>query len=82
MITVRCSTLSLYYRGPRYLLVPACRIVIVLAVVVLAMVLVVRGYSPESITGPVLVLMGGAIAVAERFNGVQGVQAVAPTPSL
>lgn len=82
MITVRCSTLSLHYCGSRYLLVPTCRIVIVLAVVVLAVVLVVRGYSPEAITGPVLVLGGGAVAVAEQFSGVQGVQAVSPAPSL
>lgn len=46
-----------------------CRVV-VLVVVVLAVVLALRGYPPKAITGPVLVLVGGAVAAVDRLVGV------------
>jgi len=82
MITVSCSTPSFHYREPQYRLVSACRIVIVLIVLILAMVLALRGYSPEAITGPVLVLVVGTVGVVDRLVGVQSVQAVSTVPAL
>jgi hypothetical protein len=70
MITARCLTLSLSYRGPGYPLLSSCRIVVVLTVLALAGVLAVRGYSPEAIAGPILVLVAGAVAAAERLVGI------------
>lgn len=82
MITARCSTLSLCYRGPRYPLLSTRCIVIVLAMLVLAVVLALRGYSPQAITGPVLVLVVGTVAAAERLIGVQGARAISTVPAL
>jgi hypothetical protein len=60
-----------------------CRTVIVLAVLVLAVVFALRGYAPEAITGPVLVLVAGAIAAADRLVvGVQRGRAVSAFPAL
>jgi hypothetical protein len=52
------------------------RVVVVLAVLVLAVVLALRGYPPGTIAGPVLVLVAGTVAAADRLVGVQGVRAV------
>jgi hypothetical protein len=52
------------------------RVVVMLAVLVLVVVLALRGYPPGSITGPVLVLVAGTVAAADRLVGVQGVRAV------
>jgi hypothetical protein len=51
-------------------LLSICRVVVVLVVVVLAVVLALRGYPPKAITGPVLVLVGGAVAAVDRLVGV------------
>lgn len=68
MITNRCSTLPVPCRGSPCCppLLPIWRIVVVLAVLVLAVILALRGYPPEAITGPVLVLVAGAVAAADR----------------
>lgn len=82
MITACCSGLPVCCRGPRCwppLLI--CRTVIVLAVLVLAVVFALRGYSPEAITGPALVLVAGAIAAADRLVGVQRGRAVSAFPA-
>lgn len=51
-------------------LLSICRVVVVLVVVVLAVVLALRGYPPGAITGSVLVLVGSAVAAADRLVGV------------
>jgi hypothetical protein len=69
MITARCLTLSLSYRGPRYPLLSSCRIVVVLTVLALAMILAVQGYPPGEITGPLVVLVAGTVAATDRLVG-------------
>jgi hypothetical protein len=71
MTIVRCSRLLASYRGSRCCpLLSIGRIVIVLVVLILAVILVVQGYPPEAITGPVLVLLAGAVAAADRLVGM------------
>ncbi|MGH3934362.1 MAG: hypothetical protein ACRDS1_05200 [Pseudonocardiaceae bacterium] len=82
MITIRCSTLPISCRASRCCpLLSICRIVVVLAVLVLAVVLALRGYAPAAITGPVLVLVAGAVAAADRLIGVQRVRPVSALPA-
>ncbi|MGH3961706.1 MAG: hypothetical protein ACRDRY_00370 [Pseudonocardiaceae bacterium] len=82
MIIARCLGLPVpCRRSCGCLLLSTCRIVIVLAVLVLAVVLALRGYPPEAITGPVLVLVVGAVAAADRLVGVQRVQTVSASPT-
>lgn len=82
MIIARCS------RPPASCHVSPCcpllsigRIVIALAIFVLAVVLARRGYSPGAITGPVLVLVTVAVAAADRLIGVQRVRPVSALPT-
>jgi hypothetical protein len=84
MIIACCSGLPISCRGPRcWPPLSMCRTVIVLAVLVLAVVFALRGYAPEAITGPVLVLVAGAIAAADRLVvGVQRGRAVSALPAL
>jgi hypothetical protein len=87
MIIACCSGLPVSCRGPRcWPPLSICRTVIVLAVLVLAVVFAVvfalRGYAPETITGPALVLVAGAIAAADRLVGVQRGRAVSALPAL
>jgi hypothetical protein len=53
----------------------------VLAVLVLAVVFALRGYSPEAITGPALVLVAGVIAAADRLVGAQRARPASVPPS-
>jgi hypothetical protein len=72
MIIACCLRLPVSCRGPRcWPPLSICRTVIVLAVLVLAVVFALRGYSPEAITGPALVLVAGVIAAADRLVGAQ-----------
>jgi hypothetical protein len=65
------------YRGSRCCpLLSIGRIVIVLAVLILAVVLAVQGYPPETITGPVLALVAGAVAAADRLIGMERMRSV------
>jgi hypothetical protein len=83
MIIVWCLGLPVFRRGPWcWPSLSICRTVIVLAVLVLAVVLASRGYPPDAITGPVLVLVVGAIAAADRLVGVQRGRAVSALPAL
>jgi hypothetical protein len=82
MIIMRCSTLPVSRQTSRCCpLRSICRIVVVLTVLVLAVVLALRGYAPEAITGPVLVLVAGAVAAADRLVGAQRVRAVSTLPA-
>lgn len=72
MIATCCLTLSLSCRAPRYLLLSACRSVIVLAVLVLAVIVALRGVPAETVIGPVLMLVVGTVAAAGRLFGVPG----------
>lgn len=84
MITVRCLKPPICCRGSCcccYPLLSICRIVIVVAVLVLAVVLALRGYPPEAITGPVLVLVAGAVAAVDRLLGVQRVRTASALPA-
>jgi hypothetical protein len=58
-----------------------CRVVLVLVILVLAVVLALRGYAPGAITGGVLVLVEGAVAVADRLVGSQCVRSVSALPA-
>lgn len=85
MTIARCTRLPAFCQVSRCLLLPLGRIVIVLAVFVFAVVLALRGHSPEAITGPVLALVAIVVAAADRLVGVQHVQHVPhgsalPTP--
>jgi hypothetical protein len=51
-------------------------IVVVVLVLVVAAVLAVRGYPPEEITGPMLVLVTGAVAATDRLLSVSSRQPV------
>lgn len=83
MIIACCSGLPVSCRGPRcWPPLSMCRTVIVLAVLVLAVFFASRGYAPEAITGPVLVLVVGAITAADRLVGVQRGRAVSALPAL
>ncbi|MGH3854032.1 MAG: hypothetical protein ACRDR6_11155 [Pseudonocardiaceae bacterium] len=76
MITARCGTLSLSYRGPRHSLSSACQIVVMLTVLVLAL----RGYPPEALSSFILVLVG-VVGTVDRLAGIQGARAVATLPA-
>jgi len=52
------------------------RIVVVVVVLAVAAVLTVKGYPPEEIIGPMLVLVAGAVAAADRLLGIGPVQPV------
>ena len=45
-----------------------CRVVVVLAVLILVVVLALRGYAPEAIVGPVLMLVAGTVTAAGRLS--------------
>lgn len=70
MVIARCSWRPVCCGSCCGPLLSVCRVVVVLVVVVLAVVLALWGYAPGAITGPVLVLVGGAVAAAERLVGV------------
>jgi len=77
MVTTRCLSFPIPYRGSYcYPLLSGCRIVVVLAVLVLAVVLTLRGYPPEAITGPILVLVAGTVAATDRLFGLEGARSV------
>lgn len=85
MIITRCAAhcgtgrwlaLLLPCRGPCYPLLLICRAAVLVAVVVLATIFALRGYAPGTIPGPVLVLVAGAVAAADRFIGVQRARVV------
>jgi hypothetical protein len=63
------------------LLLSICRIVIALAVLILAMVLALRGYPLEAITGPLLVLVAGAVAASDRLVDGQRVRTGSALPA-
>jgi hypothetical protein len=69
MVIARCSRRPICWGSCCGRLLSICRVV-VLVVVVLAVVLALRGYPPKAITGPVLVLVGGAVAAVDRLVGV------------
>lgn len=77
----RCLTLPRSRCGSCSLLL-VCRVVVMLAVVVLAVVLALWGYPPGTIAGPVLVLVAGGVWAADRLVGVQRVHAVSALPPL
>jgi hypothetical protein len=52
------------------------RVVVVVVVLVVAAILAVRGYPPEEIIGPMLVLVAGAVAVADRLLSIGPVQPI------
>ncbi len=82
MIISRCSRLPACCQGFRCCpLLSIGRIVILLAIFVYAVVLVLRGYSPGAITGPVLVLVAVAVAAADQLVGVQRVRPVSALPT-
>jgi hypothetical protein len=82
MIIGCCLRLSVSCRGSRcWPRLSICRTVIVLAVVVLAVVFALRGYAPGLITGPVLVLVAGAVAAADRLVGAQQERPASALPS-
>lgn len=68
MITNCCLTLPGVLPLPRCCspVLSICRMVVVLAALVLAVILALRGHPPQVITGPALVLLAGAAAAAER----------------
>jgi hypothetical protein len=43
-------------------------VVVVLAVLILVVVLALRGYAPEAIVGPVLMLVAGTVTAAGRLS--------------
>lgn len=82
MMIVRCLRLPVSCRRSCCCLpLPICRMVIVLAVLVLAVILALRGYPPGAITGPVLVLVAGAVAAADRLVGLRQVRTVSASPA-
>lgn len=82
MITTYCLRLPVCCRGPRcWPPLSICRTLIVLVVLVLAVVFALRGYSPEAITGPALVLVVGVIAAADRLVGAQQARPALALPS-
>jgi hypothetical protein len=56
-----------------------CRVVVVLAVLIFAVILAVRGYPPGAITGPVLMLVAGAVTAAGRLVGAQHERSITTT---
>ena len=81
MVIARCSGLPVSCGLRCCPLLPICRMVMVLVVLVVAVVLALRGYSPEAITGPVLVLLVGAVAAADRLVDVRRVRPVSALPA-
>ncbi len=81
MIISCCSRLPVSYGGSRcWPPLSICRTVIVLAVLVLAAVFALRGYAPGDISGPVLVLVAGAVAAADRLVGAQRARSASALP--
>jgi hypothetical protein len=58
------------------------RLVSVHVVLVLVVVLVLRGYPLDEITGSVLVLVTGLAAAVDRLMGIQGERVSLPLPAL
>lgn len=81
MIIVRLSLLPVSCGSRCWPLLSVCRVVVVLVVLVLAVVLASRGYAPGDITGPVLVLVAGAVAAADRLTAVPGMGPVSAPPA-
>jgi hypothetical protein len=81
MITIRCLMLPLSLCGPCCLLRSACRIVVMLAVLVLAVILVLRGHLPGIIAGPVLVLVADTAWAADWLMGLPRARAVSALPA-
>jgi hypothetical protein len=84
MVVTRCLPLPAY-RVPRcwcwcwpWLLIG--RIVIVVTVLVVAAVFVTRGYPPDEIAGPLLVLVAGAVAAGDRLVSVGHAQPASALP--
>ncbi|MBV8996021.1 MAG: hypothetical protein JO287_20490 [Pseudonocardiales bacterium] len=55
--------------------------VVVLAVLILAALLALRGYPPGAITGPVLMLVAGAVSAAGRLVGAQHERSTTTKPA-
>ena len=81
MIATRCLRSPFSCGGSCGLLLVLCRVVVVLVVMVLAVVLALRGYPVGAITGPVLVLVAGAVAAADRLTGVPRVGPILALPA-
>jgi hypothetical protein len=80
MVIARCLSLPVCRESQcwRWLLIG--RIVIVIAVLVVAAVFAVRGYPPGEIAGPMLVLVAGAVAVVDRLVSVGRAQPASALP--
>jgi hypothetical protein len=81
MITVRCLTLPLPRWGTCRSLLLICRVVVMLAVVVLVVVLALRGYLPGVLVGPVLILVADPVWTVDWLVGVQRARAVLALPA-
>jgi hypothetical protein len=68
MMISRCLPLPVYREPQRWPWLLIGRIVIVITVLVVAAVLAVRGYPPDEIAGPMLVLVTGAVAAVDRLS--------------
>jgi hypothetical protein len=80
MVVTRCLPLPAY-RVPRcwpWLLIG--RIVIIVTVLVVAAVFAMRGYPPDEIAGPMLVLVAGAVAAGDRLVSVGPAQPASALP--
>lgn len=77
MIVARCLLFPVSYRGSYcYPVLAGCRVVVVLAVLVLAVVFALHGYPPETVTGPVLVLVVGVVGATDRLVGIARTRSV------
>ncbi len=82
MVVTRCLPLPAY-RVPRFWCWPWLligRIVIVVTVLVVAAVFAMRGYPPDEIAGPMLVLVAGAVAAGDRLVSVGHAQPASALP--
>jgi hypothetical protein len=80
MVITRCLPLPVY-RGPQcwpWLLIG--RIVVVVPVLIVAAVFALRGYPPDEIAGPMLVLVAGAVAAADRLVSAGRAQPASALP--
>ena len=82
MVITRCLPLPAYRGHTAVRCFWLGRIVIVVLVLVVAVVLAVQGYPPEEIAGPMLVLVAGTIAAAERLVRVGDVPPAAGLSTL
>jgi hypothetical protein len=80
MITNCCVTLSPSSTGRRCWVLGVWRIVVTLAVLVVAVIFALRGYAPDAVAGPVLVLVVGTVAAVERLAGMQSARSVSVLP--